>query len=722
MSSTCVAEGVYFSSRGRGFYRLVTYWLWTSLVTTVLLGGCGGGNSATTVNSVSITPSAATVAPGAQTDFTATVNLTNATTSTSTTVTWEVNGVAGGNSTTGTIVSSSTDNQVGVYTAPTVVPTTNNGQVSITAVAQQTNSTSNTVTSNTATVTVAVATGFSMSPTVSTVPAGGTVQFSAILNGVTDVHATWSVRSSTGGNPGTIGITSGLYTAPSFPPPGNSITITGTDGSNSASETITLTYSDHSLTGPYSFSYTGDNPLGFSAVAGSFVADGNGNIESGVEDADSFETGVTAQVVITGNYVVTPDGRGTVNLSNGNTWRFVLATNQHGVILRSEVSNTGSGTIDQQNLSALTNSLSVMTGAYVFAGSGADLTFNPLALGGRFSADGSGNISAGNNILDLNDGGAVTKSDTSLTGSYAFDANFPGTGRGVLTVTSIATGGQRKYAFYTIDATHLRLLETDHNAYFAGDAFLAPAGSSFSPASLATSSYVFTASGNSSAGAYAAAGLFTSDGAGNMTGGAFDANSAGTPQTNVSLTSCAYSVDASTGRVDLKLCGAGTTEFAVYPTAENSAVMVELDPTAIAAGLAYQQQAPSPTAPSGNFAFALSGQGIFHNAPGAYQQDVEAQIVLASGSVSSGTLDINNFSGVFSGDPINTGSTTTGTTTTPDSSIAAPGANGRGTAVITGTNPAVSYKLIYYLISPSTALLLDQDSGFVLRGVLTIQF
>ena len=120
------------------------------------------------------------------------------------------------------------------------------------------------------------------------------------------------------------------------------------DGTNTASETITITYSDHSLTGPYAFSYTGDNQLGFYAVAGSFVADGNGNIESGVEDADSFQTGVTTQVAITGNYVVRTDGTGSITLSNGNNFRFVLAGNQHAVILRSDVANTGSGTIDQQ--------------------------------------------------------------------------------------------------------------------------------------------------------------------------------------------------------------------------------------------------------------------------------------------------------------------------------------------------------------------------------------
>ena len=728
VSNNSAGEELPSTKAVRKEYRLTIFQLLIVLLIFIAVSGCGG-SGATTVTSVSITPSSAAVAPGTQADFTATVNLANSstTTSTSTAVTWEVNGVAGGNSTIGTILSSTTDNEVGIYTAPTVVPTTNNGQVNITAVAQQTNTTTttsgnstNTVTSNTATVTVAVTLGFSMSPTIASAAAGQTVQFSSILNGVTDVHTVWTVASSTGGNPGSIVASTGLYTAPLVPPSGNSITITGTDGTNSASETITITYSDHSLTGPYAFSYTGDNQLGFSAVAGSFVADGNGNIESGVEDTSSFQTGVTTEVAFTGNYVVNTDGTGSVNLTNGSTWRFVLAGNQHAVIVRSDVANTGSGAMDQQTV--LTNSPSLITGAYVFSGSGAhSTTFGVLALAGRFNADGAGNIPAGSNILDSNDAGTVTTSDTTLSGSYLFDPNFPGSGRGTLTITSTATGS-RQFAFYAVTSSQINLIEIDRSVYFVGQAFSAPVGTSFSAANLVAASYVFKVGGNSTTGAYAAAGLFTSDGAGNMTGGAFDANNAGTIQNNVTLTSCGYTVNSTTGRVDLKLCGAGTSEFAVYPTSQSSAVMVEIGSTAISSGIAYQQQSPSTAAPSGNFAIALAGQGIFHNSPSSYQQDVEGQLVLSSGSFTSGNLDINNFNGVFARDPVNTGTTTSGTTTTALSSFAAPGSNGRGTAVITGTNPAVSYKLVYYGVNANTTLLLDQDSGFVLNGVLLTQF
>ncbi len=709
-----------------------------------MLSGCGGGSTTVTVTSVSITPSTATVNLGAQTDFTAVVNLSNTTTTTSvsTAVTWEVNGIVGGNSSIGTIISSTTDNQVGVYTAPAVVPSTNNGQVNITAVAQQTSTTSTTtsttttststtsngttVTSNTAVVTIGAAAGYSTSPSVSTVPAGGTVQFSSALNGVTDGNTTWTVSSGGGGNPGSIGAKSGFYTAPLSPPPGNSITVTAQDGSNSLSDTFSITFSDHSLTGPYAFSYRGDNQLGFYAVVGSFVTDGNGNIESGVEDIDSFQTGVSVQVPITGNYVIGADGRGTVHLSDNSDWRFALTTNQHGYMIRTDVNSTGSGTIDQQSLNALSSTApnTILAGPYVFSGLGADAAFNPLGVAGKFSADGAGNIAAGNTILDVHDGGSITKEDTTLSGSYAFDASFPGTGRGTLTLTS-ATTGPRSYAFYITDATLLHFLETDHNAYLAGDTLAGAAGTSFSSASLASANYAFTAGGNSSTGAYAAGGVFTSDGAGNMKGGAFDGNNAGTLQLNASLSSCPYTVDPSTGRIDLKLCGAGSSEFAAYQAATGSLLLLEIDPTAIATGAAYQQQVANVT-PSGNFAVRLNGRAVFRNSPASYQDDIEGQVVFNTSAATGGNLDINNFSQVFSSDPVNTGtiSTTTNNTTTsvPASPINAPASNGRGTLALSGTNPTVTYNLVYYLISANSALVFDQDKVFVLTGVLTSQF
>src|SRR6202007_785854 len=181
-------------------------------------------------------------------------------------------------------------------------------------------------------------------------------------------------------------------------PPGATITVTATDGAATATGTATIVYSDASLKGPFAFSYSGDNSSGYFAVAGSFVSDGNGAIVSGVEDVDSFSTGASGPLAVNGTYLVGPDGRGTVSLNSGlqsaGTLAFVLTTNQHGLLVRFDKNVTGSGTLDQQNLNDLTISPTIINGPYVFSIAGADKSFRPMGVVGKFSANGGGGVRA----------------------------------------------------------------------------------------------------------------------------------------------------------------------------------------------------------------------------------------------------------------------------------------------------------------------------------------
>ncbi len=710
-----------------------------ALAIILTLSACGGGSSSgtATVTSVTISPTSANVQINTSFELAATVKLSNTTSTTSTAVTWQVNGIAGGNSSIGTIVNSSSDDQVGVYTAPSVTPTTNNGQVNITATApQDPSSTTNTtvVTSNTAVITVGVGQGLQVSPTAATVPAGGSFQFSALLNSVADSNAHWSVSSSnancaTSSCFGSIDAITGLYIAPPSPPPGATITVTAKDSTltpaATATATATIVYSDLSLNGQFAFSYSGNDQNGFIAVAGSFATDGGGKIANGIEDVDSFTTGGWVQYQISPNtstYKVGPDGRGTILLNPGipgaATLQFALTSNQHAVVIRFDRSFTGSGMIDQQNLNDVSN-LSAITGPYVFSGLGADLSFSPLGIAGKFTASGSSSLQTGTGVVDSNDNGAVKQDDTSLTVSYSLDSAAPETGRGKLTLTSTATGS-RNYAFYVVDATHLYFIETDDSDYLVGTIYSGAPGSSFSLASLTADNYSFTTGGNSSAGAYASGGVFSSGGNGSIGGGVLDSNNGGTVTSNTMLSACTYTVDSSTGRIVLNLCAASpsTLQFAMYQTAQASstsvepaAVMLELDSTAISTGSAYLQKAT--TQPSaGGFALVLGGQGVFHDEPAAYQQGVEGQLTLSTTTVTSGNLDINNFNTVFLADPISeTGS-----------SIVGPASTGRGTASLVATNPNVSYSLSYYLIDDNTALLFDLDTNRVLIGSIARQF
>ncbi|HTS11688.1 MAG TPA: hypothetical protein VMH00_06185 [Candidatus Limnocylindrales bacterium] len=689
---------------------------------------CGGHSitASNNVTSISITPSAATVALNTQFDFTATVTLADSTITTNTSVTWQVNGTNGGNATIGTIVASTTDVNVGIYTAPAIVPTTNNGQVSITAIINESTSSSSTatttITSNTSTVTVGSGTGLSITPAQVTVPAGAPHQFTAYLNSVVDTAATWTVTSSNGGDIGTIDPTTGLYTAPFAPPPGGLVTITASDpaATATASSTAKIVYSDASLRGPFAFSYVGDNASGHIAEAGSFVSDGQGTIVSGVEDIDSFGTHASTQVSFLNGcaYHVGADGRtnAIIKTPQGTeTWQFVLTSNSHALLTRFDTSTTGSGTIDEQNLNDL-SALSAISGNYVFRFFGGDTTFAPIGIAGRFFANGAGSIPQSASIVDVNDNATVHTSDTTLSGSYSFDAAFAGTGRGTLTLSSTNIGS-RQFAFYIVDNTHLYAVEIDSNGYLAGEIFSAPAGNSFNAGSLAGPNYVFTVGGNSAAGAYAAGGVITSDGAGNISGGVVDNDVAGTATADTSLGSCPYTVDATTGRVDLQICPSGATalEFAAYPTAQGAALLLEIDSSATAGGTAYLQSA-TPGQLSGNFGMAFAGHGIFQNAPLSYQSNAEGQATLAGTGVSGGNLDISNYGAVYTSDPL-----ATAVAATP-STLTAPDSNGRGTAALITTNPPATYNIVYYMIDANHAVFVGQDKNRIETGIAILQF
>jgi len=124
---------------------------------------------------------------------------------------------------------------------------------------------------------------------------------------------TFSPSSSLSGQPIT-------YNAPSAVPSPATVTLTATsvtDPTKSDSATITIVNPDSALNGHYAFLFNGfDDATGKQvAVAGSFMADGIGNITAGEEDIND-PSGVNTPVAFTGTYVVGLDKRGTMTLTN----------------------------------------------------------------------------------------------------------------------------------------------------------------------------------------------------------------------------------------------------------------------------------------------------------------------------------------------------------------------------------------------------------------------
>jgi len=182
---------------------------------------------------ITLAPTSASLAAGGTLQFTATV-----VSPLSTTITWSVNNILGGNSTLGIITSS------GLYTAPATVPNPATVTVKATSSAETSPSGSAivTITPPGANTMVTVAPGNSLAL------AGTSVQFTATVTGNANTAVTWSVNGVVGGNStvGTISNTStpGLYTAPTAVPNPSTVAVTATSQavtSQSASTTLTVT-------------------------------------------------------------------------------------------------------------------------------------------------------------------------------------------------------------------------------------------------------------------------------------------------------------------------------------------------------------------------------------------------------------------------------------------------------------------------------------------------
>jgi hypothetical protein len=190
--------------------------------------------------SVSVAPGTANLQTGASQSFTASVtNTSNAA------VTWQVNGVAGGNSTVGTI------STAGVYTAPSAVPSPATVTVTAVSVAAATQSGSALVTVTAAPPPPAPV-SVSVAPGTTSLQTGVSQDFTATVTNTTNAQVTWQVNGITGGD-ASVGVisTSGVYSAPSLVPSPATVTVTAVSVADpTRSGTAQVTISAPSNAGP----------------------------------------------------------------------------------------------------------------------------------------------------------------------------------------------------------------------------------------------------------------------------------------------------------------------------------------------------------------------------------------------------------------------------------------------------------------------------------------
>jgi len=395
-----------------------------------------------------------------------------------------------------------------------------------------------------------------------------------------------------------------------------------------ANFTITVT---GKIQGNYAFSLSGYNQQGQAFyLAGSFVADGNGNITSGVFDRNGNDSiGPMTNVAITpgsganGQCPIPSGATGSVycvgrsepnGSTSGNNLGTIMIASPLGTysfsvsvslladskIILADPNNPGvwgSGTLASQGQTL--SGISLASANFAFGLWGLDSGGSRYAGAGYFITDPNGNIASGNGLADINDNGTV-QAQTPLTGSVS--SVSPTTGRGTATFT-IGTS-TLNYAFYVIPAGSGKLfnsvvaVQTDPVSNgspltLASMSQRSPAGgSAFTVKSLNATTGgtpngdVFELNGVSNSGGGSipdiSLGVATFDGNGNITGYAYDENKGGTltiPAQN-SYTGT-YSVDTISGRVTVNLNGIANQPV-WYLVSQNAGFVVGTDPNVTA--------------------------------------------------------------------------------------------------------------------------------------------
>ena len=380
------------------------------------------------------------------------------------------------------------------------------------------------------------------------------------------------------------------------------------------------------IQGNYAFSFNGYNQQGQAFyMVGSFVADGNGNITSGVLDRNGNDSvGAATDVAITpgtganGQCPIASTATGSVYCvgrsgvtSGSNLGTLVIASTlgtysfsvsvslvTDSKIILADPNNPGmwgSGVLKSQGQTL--SGISLASGSFAFGLSGViGKGGSPYAGAGYFATDANGNITAGNGLADINDNGAV-QSQAPLTGSLSSFSTSSGRGTATFTIGA----NTLDYAFYVVAPSAGKLfpsllaVQTDpvSSTVPVTLASIADRGPAGSGTTAFTVKSLNATRGNNPNGAVfelnavsttngisvpdVSLGLGNFDGMGNITAYSFDENVGGT----LSQNDCSgtYQVDATSGRVAVNLNGTGCTKNPVwYLVTFNTGFVVGTDP------------------------------------------------------------------------------------------------------------------------------------------------
>jgi hypothetical protein len=347
------------------------------------------------------------------------------------------------------------------------------------------------------------------------------------------------------------------------------------------------------LSGDYAFQISGFESGKTYAAAGSFAADGNGNISNGLMDSNTPGSVLTSQA-FTGTYAIGSNGLGTISLTGPGTPAFAVAMRADGnAQIIQYGTTTGSGVLLKQTAI----SQSQILGNYALGFMGSDASGNRYGFAGDFTANGSGTMSSAN--LDSDDNGTAA-GPVAFTGTYS--APSQANGRGTLTIT-IPGQNPASYSYYAVSSTQLLVVEIDSvTGNIVSGQILQQQPGSFTNASLNGTS-VLEATALASGATVAQAGLFVTTGGGNstLTG---EQNSGGTITTTSGSGSYTVS-NVINGRVQLSGSGIASPDPVLYLVNTNQAFVVGADAAVTFGFLEPQTGGPfTPASLDGQYAGA----------------------------------------------------------------------------------------------------------------------
>ncbi|MBZ5643969.1 MAG: hypothetical protein LAO19_14500 [Acidobacteriia bacterium] len=275
---------------------------------------------------------------------------------------------------------------------------------------------------------------------------------------------TYSVNSNTGRGTATLVTSGATFDLNFYVVSRGSAEFVGTDASQqvagaTSQQTPNATFSAASLLGNFAFLLSNAASGGTFASAGSFSADGNGNLTSGVLDENSSGA-LTANLAFNGTYSVTANGRGVATFTGGRTYVFYLASIGNAIFQQTDLAHpTNDGLLAREQAAAF--SQAQIAGNYALATSGLAGSSAEVVTG-ELAADGAGVVSSG--TIDLNAGGTLSPA-VAVTGAYAASSSAQ---RGTLALTLPSPLNQtRNYAVYvltspqTLPAQQILLIRID---------------------------------------------------------------------------------------------------------------------------------------------------------------------------------------------------------------------------------------------------------------------